>query len=52
MKDKFGLSWQVVPTVVMELLSSGNAEKADRVMKEILQMRKLDIARLQKAYAA
>jgi predicted 3-demethylubiquinone-9 3-methyltransferase (glyoxalase superfamily) len=52
LKDRFGLSWQVVPTVVTELLSSGNAEKVDRVMKEIFQMKKLDIAKLQKAYAA
>ena len=49
LKDKFGLSWQVVPRVLPELL--GNAEKADRVMKTMLQMKKLDIAALQKAAA-
>jgi predicted 3-demethylubiquinone-9 3-methyltransferase (glyoxalase superfamily) len=52
LKDKFGLSWQVVPTAVPEMLSSAPAEKADRVMKEIFKMRKIDIATLQKAYAA
>ena len=51
LKDKFGLSWQVVPTAVPEMLSSAPAEKADRVMKEIFKMRKIDIATLQKAYA-
>jgi predicted 3-demethylubiquinone-9 3-methyltransferase (glyoxalase superfamily) len=51
LKDKFGLSWQVVPSIVPELMSSGDAQKADRVMKQILQMKKIDIATLQKAYA-
>jgi predicted 3-demethylubiquinone-9 3-methyltransferase (glyoxalase superfamily) len=51
LKDKFGLSWQVVPSAVPDMLSSGNAEKADRVMKEIFKMRKIDLATLQKAYA-
>jgi predicted 3-demethylubiquinone-9 3-methyltransferase (glyoxalase superfamily) len=51
LKDKFGLSWQVVPRVLPELLGNANAEKADRVMKAMLQMRKLDIAPLQKAAA-
>ena len=49
LKDKFGLSWQVVPRVLPELLGDANAEKADRVMKAMLQMKKLDIAALQKA---
>jgi predicted 3-demethylubiquinone-9 3-methyltransferase (glyoxalase superfamily) len=52
LKDKFGLSWQVVPRVLPELLQDENAEKGQRVMKAMLQMRKLDIAALQRAHAA
>jgi predicted 3-demethylubiquinone-9 3-methyltransferase (glyoxalase superfamily) len=51
LKDKFGLSWQVVPAVLPELIREGNNEKADRVMKSLLQMKKLDIAALQRAAA-
>jgi predicted 3-demethylubiquinone-9 3-methyltransferase (glyoxalase superfamily) len=51
LKDKFGLSWQVVPTVVSQLLADEKSEKASRVMSAILQMRKIDIAALQKAAA-
>ena len=51
LKDKFGLSWQIVPTVVAGLLQDENSEKAGRVMKALLQMRKLDIAALQHAAA-
>ena|SRR5688572_4805761 len=49
LKDKFGLSWQVVPTVVPELLADEKSEKAQRVMKALLQMKKLDIAALKAA---
>ena len=49
LKDRFGLSWQIVPTVVPELLQDENSEKAQRVMKALLQMRKLDIAALKAA---
>jgi len=49
LKDKFGLSWQVVPTVLPEMLQGPNAGRADRAMKAMLQMRKLDIAALQRA---
>jgi predicted 3-demethylubiquinone-9 3-methyltransferase (glyoxalase superfamily) len=52
LKDRFGLSWQVVPTVLPELLKDKNAEKAGRVMKAMLQMKKLDIAALRQAHAA
>lgn len=52
LKDKFGLSWQVVPTVLPEMLQDENAEKAQRAMKAMLQMRKIDIAALKKAQAA
>jgi predicted 3-demethylubiquinone-9 3-methyltransferase (glyoxalase superfamily) len=50
--DKFGLSWQVVPTIIGKLMSSGDARKAERVMKALLQMKKLDIAKLQQAAAS
>jgi predicted 3-demethylubiquinone-9 3-methyltransferase (glyoxalase superfamily) len=51
LKDKFGLSWQVVPKVLPELLKNQGSEKGQRVMKAMLQMRKLDIAALQQAAA-
>ncbi len=50
LKDKFGLSWQIVPEVLGELLGSGNAEKSQNVMRALLHMRKLEIAELQSAY--
>ena len=49
LKDKFGLSWQVVPTVLMELLQDKDAAKSQRVMKAMLQMDKIDIATLKQA---
>ena len=49
LKDKFGLSWQIVPTKLKEWLTSG-PEKASRVMQEVMKMEKLDIDRLQAAY--
>jgi len=50
LKDKFGLSWQIVPTVLGELLQDKDAEKAQRVMNAMLQMKKIDIAGLKQAY--
>lgn len=50
LKDKFGLSWQVVPAEMSEMLSSGDYEKSERVMTALLQMKKLDIAQLKQAY--
>jgi len=50
LKDKYGLSWQVIPGVLRELLGDKDPEKAGRVMKAMLQMKKIDIAELQKAY--
>jgi predicted 3-demethylubiquinone-9 3-methyltransferase (glyoxalase superfamily) len=47
--DKFGLTWQVVPAVLDELLSDPDKEKAERAMKAMLEMTKLDIAALKKA---
>ena len=51
LKDKFGLSWQVVPTVLIDLLSSKDRAKATRVMQAMLQMTKIDIKRLKQAAA-
>ena len=50
LKDKYGLSWQIVPTVLVEMLKDKDAEKSQRVMKAMLQMKKLDISRLEDAY--
>ena len=49
LKDKFGCSWQIVPTVLPKLMS--NPAKADRVMTALLRMKKLDIAALENAGA-
>ena len=50
LKDKFGLSWQIIPSVLGEMLQDKDAEKANRVMKAMLQMDKIDISRLRQAY--
>jgi predicted 3-demethylubiquinone-9 3-methyltransferase (glyoxalase superfamily) len=50
LKDKFGLSWQIVPTALPKLLSDPDPEKAQRVMKAMLTMTKLDISALEQAY--
>jgi len=50
LKDRFGLSWQIVPTMLGELAADKNPAKANRVMKTLLQMVKLDIAKLKEAY--
>ena len=50
LKDKYGLSWQIVPSILGKLLGDKDPAKANRVMKAMLQMKKLDIAGLQKAY--
>jgi len=50
LKDKYGLSWQVVPSVLGKLLGDKNPAKSSSVMKAMLQMDKLDIARLQQAH--
>ena len=52
LKDKFGLSWQVFPRALPEMLMDGNSETAQRVMRSMLQMRKIDIAALKRAQAA
>jgi len=50
LKDKFGLSWQIVPTVLGEMLQDKNAERSQSVMKAMLQMDKIDIQGLKRAY--
>jgi predicted 3-demethylubiquinone-9 3-methyltransferase (glyoxalase superfamily) len=50
LKDRFGLSWQVVPTALPGMLLDEKLEKSQRAMRAMLQMKKLDIAALQRAY--
>ena len=52
LQDKYGLSWQIVPSVLGKLLGDKDPSKSSGVMKAMLQMDKLDIARLQQAYEA
>ena len=50
LKDKYGLSWQVVPTMLPELIASGDPEKVEPMMQAMFKMKKLDIVTLQRAY--
>lgn len=50
LKDKYGLSWQVVPTGMVEMLNSPDREKANRAMEAMMQMKKLDIDELKRAF--
>jgi predicted 3-demethylubiquinone-9 3-methyltransferase (glyoxalase superfamily) len=50
LKDKFGLSWQIVPVILGELLSGPDAGKSEKVMQAVLKMIKLDVEALKKAY--
>ena len=50
LKDKFGVSWQIVPSVMNEMMTSGNKEKITRVTQAFLKMKKFDIAVLKQAY--
>ncbi|MFI5443699.1 VOC family protein [Polaromonas sp. UC242_47] len=52
LQDKFGVSWQIVPSVLMTLMGDPDPVKAERVMKAMMQMVKLDIQKLQQAYDA
>jgi predicted 3-demethylubiquinone-9 3-methyltransferase (glyoxalase superfamily) len=52
LKDKYGLSWQIVPNALMELIQDKDPAKSQRVMAAMLQMKKIDIAGLKAAYAA
>ena len=50
LRDKFGVSWQVTPTVLIDMLHDKDSEKAQRAMKAMLQMQKIDIEKLKAAY--
>lgn len=50
LKDKFGVSWQVVPSMLNDLITNHESEKSERAMEAMLKMKKLDIAELQRAY--
>ncbi len=52
LKDKYGLSWQIIPTALGEMLSDKDAGKSARVMKAMLQMDKIDIEKLKQAYGS
>ena len=50
LKDTYGVSWQIMPTVLDEMLSDSDAEKSERVMKAMLLMKKIDIAELERTH--
>ena len=50
LKDKYGLSWQIVPAIIEELMSDKDPRKRSNVMKAVLQMKKLDIKAIEEAY--
>ena len=50
LKDKYGVSWQIVPTILGKMLQDKDAKKSESVMKALLQMKKLDIKTLKQAY--
>jgi predicted 3-demethylubiquinone-9 3-methyltransferase (glyoxalase superfamily) len=50
LKDKYGMSWQIVPAAIGEMISDRDPARSDRVMREVLQMKKIDLERLKKAY--
>ena len=50
LKDKYGLSWQIVPTILSKMLQDKDARKSESVMSALLQMKKLDIKRLEQAF--
>ena len=51
LKDKFGLSWQIIPKILFKLLADKDRKKAGRVMDAMLKMKKIEIAGLKRAYA-
>jgi predicted 3-demethylubiquinone-9 3-methyltransferase (glyoxalase superfamily) len=51
LRDKFGLSWQVTPSVLIEMLHDKDSKKSERVMNAMMQMQKIDISKLKAAYA-
>jgi predicted 3-demethylubiquinone-9 3-methyltransferase (glyoxalase superfamily) len=50
LRDKFGVSWQITPTALIDMLHDKDSEKSERVMKTMLQMQKIDIEKLNAAY--
>jgi predicted 3-demethylubiquinone-9 3-methyltransferase (glyoxalase superfamily) len=50
LRDKFGVSWQITPTALIDMLHDKDSEKSERVMKAMLQMQKIDIEKLNAAY--
>ena len=50
LKDKYGLSWQVVPTALVEMISDPDREKSDRAMEAMLKMKKIDIEAVERAF--
>ena len=50
LKDKYGVSWQIVPIILIKMLKDKDSENSQKVMKAMLQMHKLDISTLKKAY--
>jgi predicted 3-demethylubiquinone-9 3-methyltransferase (glyoxalase superfamily) len=50
LKDKYGASWQVIPNVLLEMLTNPDSKKSQRVMKTMVQMKKIDIEELKQAY--
>lgn len=50
LKDKYGVSWQIIPSGLIEMLNSSDAEKSQRAMRAMLQMVKIDLAKIKQAY--
>jgi len=50
LKDKYGVSWQIIPEIMSKLVGNPTSEKSQRAMKAMLQMKKIDIEGLKKAY--
>ena len=50
LKDKYGISWQIVPVALFEMMSNTDRIKSERVMRAVLQMKRLDVAALRRAY--
>ncbi|WP_412547111.1 VOC family protein [Peribacillus simplex] len=50
LKDQFGVSWQIIPESLTEMVNDSNPEKSERMMKALLQMKKIDIKTLEQAY--
>ncbi len=51
LKDKYGVSWQIIPKMLMQLLQDKDRAKAGRVMQAMMKMRKIDVAKLEEAAA-